>query len=144
MKMNWGTGIILSFVIFVGAIALIIIFPFNQKVDLVTNDYYERELRYQEQIDKTSRTAMLEEEIKINRNKNTVEIIYPGSYGKISGEIIFYRPSDSSKDIEFNIAADSAGKQVIDIGSLVPGLWKLKISWNMNGQGYYIEKIIMN
>ena len=103
MKFNWGTGIVLSFIIFALSIAFIIVFPFNQKVDLVTDDYYQKELKYQEQIDKNSRTKLLDDQLTLIQNKKTLEIQYPRDYGKISGEINFYRPSDSGKDFSKEI-----------------------------------------
>ncbi len=143
MKFNWGTGIVLLLVLFFGAIAFIIIFPFNQKVDLVTDDYYQKELKYQEQIDRSSRTKMLKEEIILAQNRKTVEIIFPESYGKVSGEIMFYRPSDLAQDFSISINTNNEGKQTIGIGELAPGLWKVKIIWTMQGQEYYFEKAIM-
>jgi hypothetical protein len=56
MKFNWGTGIVLSFIIFAASILMIVLFPFNQKADLVSDNYYEREIKFQEQIDKMSLT----------------------------------------------------------------------------------------
>lgn len=143
MKFNWGTGIVLVFILFFAAIAFILIFPFNQKVDLVTDDYYQKELKYQDQIDRSSRAKLLTEEILLTQNRKTLDIIFPKSYGSISGEIMFYRPSDLTKDFISKIKTDAGGRQTIGIGELAPGLWKIKITWIMNDQEYYFEKSII-
>jgi hypothetical protein len=143
MKFNWGTGIVISFIIFAAAIFLIILFPFNQRIDLVTKDYYDNELKYQEQINKVDRTALLDERIVINQNSKELDIKFPITYRKVYGEIIFYRPSDERRDFSISINADSTGSQSVNIGSLLPGLWRVKVQWNMNNLQYYYEKNIM-
>jgi hypothetical protein len=143
MKFNWGTGIVISFIIFAAAIFLIILFPFNQRIDLVTKDYYDNELKYQEQINKVDRTALLDERIVINQSSKELDIKFPINYRKVYGEIIFYRPSDERRDFSISINADSTGSQSVNIGSLLPGLWRVKVQWNMNNLQYYYEKNIM-
>jgi hypothetical protein len=143
MKFNWGTGIVLSFIIFALSILLIIIFPFNQRVDLVTKDYYENELKYQDQINKVERTGLLDESIVINHNSKDLKITFPSSYRQVSGEIIFYRPSDEKRDFSVPIYVDSSGSQLVDISSIMPGMWRVKVQWNMNNLQYYFEKNII-
>jgi hypothetical protein len=143
MKINWGTGIVISFIIFTLAIAFIIIFPFNQRIDLVTTDYYEQEIKYQDQIDMLERTLLLDESIFINQNEQAINIIFPSSYQEISGEIIFYRPADAGRDFSIPIKTDTSGLHSIDLRRLIPGYWKVKVLWNMNNLQYYYEKNII-
>src|SRR5690606_6670306 len=101
-KINWGTGIVISIIIFmIISVSMMLIF-INQKVDLVTENYYEKTLVYQEQIDIKKRTAELKEDVEINYDGNNINIIFPKSIlNEISsGEIYFYRPSDSNQDLD--------------------------------------------
>jgi hypothetical protein len=50
--MSWGKGIILVFVVFVLGIGVLVYRSMTKNIDLVTTNYYEKELKYQEQIDK--------------------------------------------------------------------------------------------
>jgi hypothetical protein len=143
MKFNWGTGIVISFILFALSIAFIVIFPFNQSVELVTKDYYEKELIYQEQIDKLERTRLLNESIIINQDEGQLNIIFPLSYSEVTGEILFYRPADAKKDFSLRINADSSGSQNIDTRPLIPGYWRVKVLWNMDDLQYYFEKNLM-
>jgi hypothetical protein len=143
MKLNWGKGIFLSFIVFALIMAYIVIFPFNQKVELVTDNYYEKEIKYQEQIDKQERTALLSESLSVTNDLKELKITFPPSYQNVTGEILFYRPADAKKDFSLPISADSSGSQLIDISPLIPGYWKIKILWSMNGTHYYYEKNIM-
>ncbi len=69
----------------------------TQDVSLVSDNYYEKSLEYQDEIDKQSRTKSLDEQVKINFNGEVITVLFPSDYleKKISGEIYFYRPSDS-------------------------------------------------
>ncbi len=51
---GWPGGF---FILFGGYIAGFIVFASRQKMDLVRNDYYDQEIRYQQQIDRVQRTA---------------------------------------------------------------------------------------
>ena len=143
MKFNWGTGIVISFVLFALTIGYIIAFPFNQKVELVTEDYYEKELKYQEQIDRQDRSSGLNEQINIERDGKLLHLNFPVSFREIKGEVFFYRPSDSQKDFTEGIKTDSSNHQAFDVSRLDPGLWKIKVLWNMKDQSYYFEKIVI-
>jgi hypothetical protein len=52
IKFNWGIGITIFISAFILLNIIFIIFASGQKVDLVTEKYYEKELKYQEVIDK--------------------------------------------------------------------------------------------
>ena len=52
MKFNWGTGIFLLYAGFAAVTIALVIFAMTKKVDLVTDNYYDKELKYEEQIQK--------------------------------------------------------------------------------------------
>lgn len=100
MKWNWGTGIFVTYTVFVIIVVIHVIFFMNQKVELVTDNYYEKELKYQEQIDKINNTNSLKDELKLEQDAKSIRLLFPGLYtnGILKGEIYFYKPSDSGKD----------------------------------------------
>ena len=76
MKINWGTGIVLAFI---GFITFILYFVFRMSTDdranhdLVTEEYYKKELSYQQEID----ASKMATEMNINTKKtNTQKYIY--------------------------------------------------------------------
>jgi len=75
--MSWGKGIILVFVVFVLGIGILVYRSMTKNIDLVTTNYYEKELKYQEQIDKINNTNSLKEKIKIEYNGSVILITYP-------------------------------------------------------------------
>ena len=142
-KFSWGTGILIGIIIFITlSITMTVIFM-TQDVSLVSDNYYEKSLTYQDEIDKQSRTKSLDEQVKINFNGEEITILFPDDYlaEKISGEIYFYRPSNPNLDFTLPLQLVE-GKQVIPVQRLQKGFWRIKLNWLMDGNGYYNERAI--
>jgi len=141
--MNWGHNIAISIIIFIAFMVGTVIWAFQQDVNLVAENYYEEEIAYQEQIDKIKNTNRLLEKPTINyRNvDDIVELIFPRRLieKKVSGELHFFRPSNFKQDRKFEIKLDENGKQYINIATLQPGSWKVKLRWNDLEKGYFDE-----
>lgn len=145
LKFNWGTGIALTYILFVVAI-LIMVFTFmNQDVILETNDYYAKGLDYQKQIDKIERTNKLPKQLEIISSNGEIIFHFPEIFKdkKINGEIHFYRPSNNKFDFTQKINLDSNLTQKVITSNLPKGLWKIKVDWYVDNNNYYNEKIIM-
>ena len=143
-KISWGTGIAIGIIVFVIiSITMTVIFM-TQDVSLVSDNYYEKSLSYQEEIDKQSRTNSLDDQVKINFNGEIINILFPVEYlnNNISGEIYFYRPSDSKLDFKMPLDLNEEGNQMILVKDFEKGFWRVKLNWTMNGNGYYNEKAI--
>ena len=142
--MNWGTGILIGIIIFVVISVTITVLFMNQDVNLVTDKYYENSLKYQDEIDKQSRTNALNDEVKINFDGQVINLLFPEDYQNksISGEIYFYRPSNPNLDFILPLLLTESGSQIIPTQRLEKGFWRLKLNWTMNGDGYYNERAI--
>jgi hypothetical protein len=143
-KLNWGTGILIGIIIFILLSVTMTVIFMNQDVNLVTDKYYENSLKFQDEIDKQSRTNALNEEVKIIFNGQELNILFPEDYTKksIDGEIYFYRPSNPKMDFKLPLLLSEKGSQVIPTQRLEKGFWRLKLNWSMDGNGYYNEKAI--
>ena len=142
-RINWGTGIVIGIVVFVViSITMTVIFM-TQDVSLVSDNYYEKSLSYQDEIDKQSRTNSLNEQVKINFNGEIITISIPSDYisKDISGEIFFYRPSNPKLDFVLLLQLVE-GNQNIPVERLEKGFWRIKLNWTMDGNGYYNERAI--
>lgn len=142
-KISWGTGIVISLIVFVIFSLTKTFYLMNQEVDLVTDDYYKKGLEYQKQIESEQRSIQLSNEIMINSDGKYLTIIFPEYInGKIvNGEILLYRPSDSSLDLRIPLSLENQ-KQIIPVSSLKKGLWRIKINWNYNNVSYYKESAL--
>jgi hypothetical protein len=139
--MNWGYKILFVFVIFIAGILFMVFTSSTQKMDLVTTDYYARELKYQEKIDEASRVKALSEEIRYQINDKAIAIYFPKDFSgkKISGRANLYCPSDEQKDRAQNFLVQD---EALIIPTVNKGQFELHISWQVNGINYYFEKKI--
>ena len=113
----------------------------NQDVDLVTNDYYNKGINHQQQIDRMNRTNAMEDKVQISPENGYLKLKFPKSYAQKSfnGTIQFYRPSDSKKDFALSISIDTSAQQIIPVQNLEKGYWKVELSWTQDSLEYYKE-----
>jgi hypothetical protein len=144
MKFNWGTGIFIVIAFFLLAVVAFFIYISNLDIKLVEDNYYEKELAYQEHIDKINNTSSLTGEIEISQDAGVIIIQFPPlDTLKVSGGTVwFYRPSDPEKDFTLPLLLNDSLRQVFDISRLDQGKWMLKLDWKMGGIDYYFEEEI--
>lgn len=143
--MNWGTGIAITYVVFVIATVSVVLFTTTIDVNLVTDDYYEKELAFQDEIDKVSRTNKLAEQPVINLTGKNVYLKFPNSINStlVEGKIKFYRPSDNNLDFSLPIALNEHGEQIVNSIRLIEGMWRVYVDWNIDDEHFLVEKILM-
>ena len=141
--MNWGKGILAVCIIFVIGVGVMVYISVNKNIDLVTKNYYEEEIKYQQQIDKINNTNSLKEKLSVETTENALLISFPKQNGDLKGEISLYRPSDAKKDFKIPVQLNENSKQFIATDNMQKGLWKIQIDWNMNGKDYYSEEKVM-
>lgn len=141
--MSWGIRITLLYLGFVTIILIMVFTSYGHKTELESKDYYARELNFQDQINATENSNRLAEPITYKVMDRSVQIVLPKEIlsGSLSGEIMFLRPSDSSKDKLIPLAVDAQGVQTIDPG-FVKGVYKMQLSISSNGKSYYKEAVI--
>ncbi len=145
IKFNWGFGIVMTFIIFgIGTFVMVYI-SMNTNVDLVTDDYYEKELRYQDHIQLVKSTNALEKQVAMELTSSSVKFTYPviDAPSGYSGTVYFFRPSNRKGDFVRAVALDSSCSQLFPISDFTPGLWRAKISWSAGNQQYYSEMPII-
>jgi hypothetical protein len=142
--MNWGVRIAIFYIGFVLIVLASVFFAMNQKIDLVTENYYEKELKHQEQIDRQKRTGELKEKTEIKLEGKNIKIKFPSlpDGGNVKNSILLYRPSDKTKDVKIGISTDTSGVQMLPSENLVSGLWRIKLNWVSKGEEYYSEEMV--
>jgi hypothetical protein len=141
-KASWRLFVILPIVLFAAGMIVMVTISMTRNVDLVTDNYYEQELKYQQQIDMKKNSIALDTNIMTDAVGNSVLIHAKNPYvfNGLSGEVIFYRPSDASKDFRVSFHPDGNGKQVVTHPSLTKGLWKIRLNLTGNGTLYAVDK----
>lgn len=145
LKLSWGTRIAILYIGFVALIALMMILSMRQKTELVSEDYYDKELVFQSKIDEMNNANALSEKISHSISDNSFSIQFPLQFkeDKVTGQILFFRPSDLSKDFKTKIQLDINSQQNIELNNFSKGMYKMQISWNVNDTPYFSEETIV-
>jgi hypothetical protein len=146
MKFNWGTGIFIFIVLFLLTIFGFVYFSSTQLVNLVEEDYYPKELAYDEQIEKMSNYSKSEYKIHIGKKPDIISIWYEGitKAESIEGTVHLYRPSDYRKDIRIPFTVNDTGYQFVPRKNLLPGKYIIKIDWKVGAVPFYFEETFIN
>ncbi|QBA63227.1 FixH family protein [Muriicola soli] len=144
MKINWGTGIVLSFI---GFIAFILFFVVRMSMDdranhdLVTEEYYKKELSFQKEIDAMEKAKNRPYQVKLIRTDSGMIIQFPEDMtpSKIKGKVSLYRPSNKHLDIDFPISLSNTHLLIPD-KRLLDGRWDIDVNWDYEGETYLFRE----
>lgn len=141
--MNWGYKILAGYGVFVVGIMFMVFKSSGEKIDLVTEDYYAKELKFQQQIDATGRTNALSEKVKSEVKNGQLLVHFPKDFAgkKISGQVQLYYAADKGKDVnqEFSVETNTAA---VAIPAGNTGMHELHVKWDVDGVSYYYEEKI--
>ncbi len=142
--MNWGLRIVLSLAAFIIFILIMVYQALQEDVNLVAENYYEQEIKFQDHLNRISNAQKLPSpvDMRVDRNAMQVTFQFPGSLA-VMGEFHFFRPSDNTLDQKIPIQLDSGMSQRIPIGHLRRGLWKVKIRWRDEETEYFQEILLI-
>jgi hypothetical protein len=142
--MNWGYKILIVYALFVVGIMVLVVKSSSEKMDLVTTDYYGKELKFQQQIDQTKRADALSESLQTELKGHRLLVRFPKDFAgkKITGKADLYCPSDENNDRSEDISLQDS-VLIMNIPSTDKGLYELHILCSVNGSSYYFEKRII-
>ncbi|WP_297337185.1 FixH family protein [Algoriphagus sp.] len=139
--MNWGKGIVLTIIGFIAIVMTMVVISVRMDgIELVTDNYYEQEIKYQDRIDEERLTLALERTVLVfdPDTKSVILDLPVGSKGKLN----LFRPSERALDQEMTVEIEERGKKQVSIRHLKPGYWRIQLSWTEHGKNYYQEKKI--
>ena len=147
MKINWGTGLAIVLALFIAFIMYFVIKISTDKkydYDLVTEEYYKREMVYQKEIDSEENSNSLETNISGERIAEGWMLTFPKNfdYSKIEGTVFLYRPSNKQLDFQLPLQLTSNILLIPD-QRLVAGRWNTIVQWHYEGEDYLYKKEIV-
>ena len=137
--MNWGNRIVLVFICFAAFIGYMVVRAFQEDFDLVAEDYYAQEINYQHKLNKLSNAAEDDIYVRVMQGDDKVSFTFPD---EAKGNIHFYHPSRKLFDRMYTIDLSEDHVQSVSKSELIPGSYRVYISWNSNGQEYYQQTSI--
>jgi hypothetical protein len=146
MKINWGTGVVIAFVLFM---SFILYFVFtvqsNSKYDneLVVEEYYKHDAHFGDEMIRIQNAQDLVKKPIITNVSDGITIVFPTEFvpNKIKGKVSLYRPSNKKLDFEVPISLSSA-TLLIPKKSLVGGRWDINMEWEYSGKPYLTKETI--
>ncbi|MDB5211469.1 MAG: hypothetical protein JWQ30_2296, partial [Sediminibacterium sp.] len=111
--MNWGNRLVLVFVGFALLIGTLVYKSMHTKFELVSKDYYNDELRYQDKIDGKANAAKISS-VTVVENPEAIIINLPAEHQgrNITGEAWFYCGSNATYDRKISLS-DATHNQLI-------------------------------
>ncbi len=144
MKINWGTGIVIAFAVF---ITFILYFVLKVQSDakynneLVVEEYYKHDALFGDEMVRVQNAQDLAQKPTIISDITGVSIVFPDVFSpeKIKGKVNFYRSSNKKLDFEVPISSASL---LVPIKDLVPGRWEINMEWQYEGKQYLTKETI--
>jgi hypothetical protein len=144
-KINWGTGIALTYTAFALATSGVVAFAMTRRVDLVSPDYYAQSLQQDRHMAAVRNAAGLRPAPAIvQTGARSIVVHVPGGRAAgTRGAITLYRASDATADRELPLAMDDREEQRVSLAGLGPGHWIVKLYWSSGGREYYVEQPVI-
>lgn len=117
----------------------------QQKYDLVTTDYYEQELAYQETIDRQESAARLSESCALKITDGKLIIDFPPELeGKTArAKVLMYCQTDADKDFSLQEEAWEIKDLILPSEKITTGKWIAKIHLDTDSGKYYFDPSIV-
>ena len=144
MKINWGTAIVIAFVLFISFIMYFVVRSMTDdglQHELVTEGYYKKELGFQEELDAAQRASDMGLDIAVERTEEGLMLRFPTQHEakEISGTVFLYRPSNKQFDFEVPISL-SDPHLLIPENRFLDGRWNMVVQWKYKGESYRVKK----
>jgi hypothetical protein len=140
--MNFGKWIVVAFILFAVFIGTLVAICIKQEVNLVSKNYYQDELAYQNQIERISNANHLAQKPRITKADGKLQISFANDTKVEKGELKLFCPSNPRMDRNYTISATLGNTQLFEINALKPGMYKAKLIWTMEGKEYFLEEAI--
>ncbi|SRR6056297_910721 len=144
MKLHWGNAIFIFFVVYISILGFTLYQSTQVDHSLVAEDYYAKDLSYQEQYEKLENYAASSKPLSLlfDSEKELISIHAPEATDAMTGTVTFYHPSRSNQDVNIAFSVSGGDKAAFSIPELSPGRWIAQVDYKDSKQSYYFEKDI--
>lgn len=142
-KFTWGHGVAValgSFILFI--LFMVLVFPNGQQgSELVSDNYYEDELVYQEVIDGKNNADQLPQKPQYNQSATGIKIDFPSTIVVDENKVHFdlFRTDDANLDVKKDLTLDGTKSFTIPKQVISKGSYTLKVKWKQNKKPYQID-----
>lgn len=143
---TWGHGVATALAVFIIFILSLIFFFTRswQNAELVSTNYYQDELMYQDVIDAKNNADALKDKPTYTQNVDGITIQFPATSLIDDNTVKFtlFRTDDAKLDISKQVALANKTLQ-IPAAVLIPGSYTLKVQWMQQNKPHQIDYNIL-
>ena len=145
MRINWGMGMGVTYVVFAMATGGFVAFAMSRPVSLVRADYYAESLREDQHLAAIRNAQTLGRTLAVKSDeRDRIRVSVPASHARDPrGSVTLYRASDAAADQTFPFHPDSKGDQDVTVSNFLRGLWLVQVRWSVDGRDYYVEEPVI-
>ncbi|WP_310397757.1 FixH family protein [Hymenobacter sp.] len=140
----WPYAIVAVFVLFAVYIGSMVYQAMQTDVNLVSADYYQKELAHQQRMNAVARTAALPTPVQVRHDaasrRLTLQLPAALAGQAVQGQVHFFRPSDKALDFTLPLQLAADQRQLINTNKMAPGLWRVQLDFTAGGQAYFLEQ----
>lgn len=141
-RWHWGHSIAAVYTIFAVSTIGFVVYAMEQRVDLVSDDYYEKSIVLDARRTAEANVRGLGADFAITTPESgrIVSVQWPvAALAGATGTLTLYRPADATADRHTAMAPDPTGGQTVALNGLAPGRWMLQVEWHAGGRSFYAE-----
>jgi hypothetical protein len=139
--MNWGKGIIITMAAFMSFILFMVFTLMSKSTDLESEDYYKKEIEYEQEMNALKNASQLKENAKINLTEEFVVVVLPTKEQVSNVQIALFRPNNKKKDKLLN--ENNSKTIMIAKNTLLKGRYNVAIKYEVNGKKILQKEEIM-
>ena len=133
--MNWGKGLTIAIIAFMSFILYMVITLMTKgNADLVSEDYYKKEIEYEKEITALKNSENTTEKVTINDKGEFIVFQFPTTKEIDNIEIHLLRPNNDKADLTFS--EKDTKNVMIEKKKLEKGIYKASIRYNSEGQPF--------
>ncbi len=137
--MNWGKGLAIGYISFALLLAGMVYLTTTVNPELVTTDYYARELAFQDKIDARELATKDCLEVTFEQDDKGLNLKFNAEVSDVTIEVI--RPSDSKLDMDLAFGQDAPVSSYLIPGSdLKTGPYSFMVEWSVGEKRYYSKQ----
>ncbi|MFA7686377.1 MAG: FixH family protein [Moheibacter sp.] len=137
MKFTWAHGLMIALGCFMIFISSLVFFAGNMG-EMVEDNYYEKTIHYQDDINAAKRANNMGSKPEIIRQANGYLIRFHST--PQSGDVLFLRSNDSKQDIVHPLKLNSRKEQLVHAVELTNGEYEVSLRWKQNGEDYLFKQ----
>jgi hypothetical protein len=139
MTINWYHKILLVLAAFIAMMTYFAVRSVNAPLELVTEKYYEAEIKYQDRINDITNANNLSIKPRITAQQGKLHVQFPPECKSITGTLNLYYAANSQYDKSFPIRVNASNQFDVDIQQR-SGAYSIQLDWEENGTHYFTEE----